>query len=330
MTSEGYKKHIPKVVVFGGGSGTYEVLSGLKKYPVNISAVISMCDSGGSTGRLRKELGILPPGDIRRAIIALSDIPFAEKTLTELFNFRFESGDSLKGHSVGNILIAALAQITGSVDEAISEAARILHSTGNVYPVTLDNTNLVALLTDGTRVYGETNIDRRTVKPHLPIDKIFLTPKAKIYKKAKEAIIDSDLIVFAPGDLFTSLLPVLLVDGVLGAIKRSEAEILYVVNLMTKKGETDNFKASDFVGEVEKYLGEIKTKLKYVVVNKKKKDIKGKISLWYKKYGSIPVLNDLVKKESTFKIIEKDFYSESTFFRHDSKLLASEIVKVLK
>src|SRR3972149_8959855 len=144
-----------KIVVVGGGTGTYQVLSGLKSYPsIELSAVISMCDSGGSTGRLRKELGILPPGDVRRAILALSDLPFAQKTLEEVFDFRFTNAKSLPGHSLGNILIAALTQITGSMDRALSEAARILNASGKVYPVTLDKTNLVAILPDGKRIFG--------------------------------------------------------------------------------------------------------------------------------------------------------------------------------
>ena len=153
-----------KIVVIGGGTGTYQVLTGLKKYPFDISVVISMCDSGGSTGRLRKELGILPPGDVRRAILALSDLPFAHKTLNEVFNFRFTGDGSLAGHSLGNILLAALVQITGSMDKAIEEAAKILNASGKVYPVTLDKSNLVAVLTDGTRIHGETKIDRRSFK----------------------------------------------------------------------------------------------------------------------------------------------------------------------
>lgn len=316
------------VVVVGGGTGTYQVLSGLKKYPINLTAIVSMCDSGGSTGKLRKELGILPPGDIRRAILALSDLPFARDTLSELFNFRFENGESLKGHSVGNILIAALAQITGSMDQAITEAARILHSTGNVYPVTLDSANLVAILTDGTRVYGETNIDRRRIKPFLPIDKIYLTPNTKVYKKAEHALSEADLIVISPGDLYSSILPIFLVDGVIRAIAKSNAKIAYIVNLMTKKGETDNFKASNFVSEIKKYLGVVSPKLKFVFVNQRLKHSKDKVTLWYKKYGCIPVKNDLTKNED-YKIIEKEFLSKTTFFRHDPVVMGKTIMSLL-
>ncbi|BCX14984.1 MAG: hypothetical protein KatS3mg088_667 [Patescibacteria group bacterium] len=318
-----------KVVVIGGGTGTYQVLSGLKKYDIDISAIISMCDSGGSTGRLRKELGILPPGDIRRAILALSDLPFAQKTLEELFNFRFKEGASLKGHSVGNILLAALTQITGSMDKAIEEAARILHVSGSVFPVTLDKTNLVAVLSDGTRIYGESNIDEREIKLELPIKKVYLNPKARIYIKAAKEIKNADLILIAPGDLYTSILPTILVDGVTNAISESKGQLAYVVNLMTKRGETDNFTASDFVSVIERYLGSSFSKLKYVLVNKKINGSRKEMVGWYRKFGSLPVVNDL-KQNNQFKILERDFISKTTFFRHDPDKLAKAVVSVLE
>lgn len=318
-----------KIVVIGGGTGTYQVLSGLKKYDVDISAIISMCDSGGSTGRLRKELGILPPGDVRRAILALSDLPFAQKTLEELFNFRFKKGASLGGHSVGNILLAALTQITGSMDKAIDEAARILHVSGSVFPVTLDKTNLVAVLSDGTRVYGEAKVDKREIKPELPIEKVYLNPKARIYLKAAKEIKDADLILIAPGDLYTSILPAILVDGVTNAISESKGQLAYVINLMTKKGETDNFTASDFVSVIEKYLDSSFSKLKYVFVNKKINGSRKEVMSWYRKFGSLPVVNDL-KPNNQFKIIERDFMSKTTFFRHDPDKIAKAVISILE
>lgn len=318
-----------KIVVIGGGTGTYQVLSGLKKYDLDISAVISMCDSGGSTGRLRKELGILPPGDVRRAILALSDLPFAQKTLEELFNFRFEKGTSLKGHSVGNILLAALTQITGSMDKAIEEAARILNVSGNVYPVTLDKTNLVAILSDGTRIYGEKNIDRRETKLDLPIRSVYLNPTAKVYAKAARVIENSDLVVIAPGDLYTSIIPVLLVKGVNESIVSSGTKIAYVVNLMTKREETAGFKASDFVSEIVKYLGVASSCLKYVFVNKKINHKDSQIKKWYQRFGSVPVQNDL-GGDSGFKVIEGNFVDDATFFRHDPDRIARAIVSLIR
>jgi len=317
-----------KVVVIGGGSGTYQVLTGLKKYPLEISAVISMSDSGGSTGRLRKELGILPPGDVRRAILALSDLPFAQKTLEEVFDFRFKGEGSLAGHSVGNILLAALTQITGSMDKAIEEAARILNVSGKVYPVTLNKSNLVAILEDGSKVFGETNIDMRSFKIGIPIKKIFLSPKASVFKEAARAIREADLIVLGPGDLYTSLMATLLVDGVTDAINASKGKLVYIVNLVTKRGETDDFKASDFINIVEKYLGDAKEKLSFVLVNKKFNLSEQKAGKWYKKFGSKPILNDL-KDNKNFKIIKGSFADTTTFFRHDPEKIAKTIISLI-
>lgn len=322
-----------KIVCIGGGTGTYQVLSGLKKLPVELSAVISMCDSGGSTGKLRQELGILPPGDVRRAILALSDLPFAHKTLEDVFNFRFNGKNGnmkggLAGHSLGNILLAALVQITGSMDKAIAEAARILNASGNIYPVTLDKTNLVAILDDGTRIWGETKIDMRDFNLKHVINKVFLTPKAKVFKDAAVAISNADLIVMGPGDLYTSIVPTLLVSGVNEAIANSKGRIVYIANLMTKRGETDNFKASDFVAVIEKYLGQSKDKLEYVLVNKRTTKQKNDIDRWYQHYGSKPVINDL-QKPVNFKIIEKDFIDSTTFYRHDPEKIAKTLMKIL-
>lgn len=317
-----------KVVVIGGGSGTYQVLTGLKKHPLEISAVISMSDSGGSTGRLRKELGILPPGDVRRAILALSDLPFAQKTLEEVFNFRFEGEGSLAGHSLGNILIAALTQITGSMDKAIEEAARILNVSGKVYPVTLDKSNLAAILEDGSKVFGETNIDMRNFKIGTAIKKVYLSPKASVFKEAAKAIEEADLIVLGPGDLYTSLMATLLVEGVTDAIKASRGKLVYIVNLVTKRGETDNFKASNFVDIVQKYLGDASGKLSYVLVNKELNLTKAKVGKWYRKFGSKPVPNNLTGEEG-FKIIEGNYVDTTTFFRHDSEKIAKTIFSLL-
>lgn len=318
-----------KIVVIGGGTGTYQVLTGLKKYDFDLSAVISMCDSGGSTGRLRRELGVLPPGDVRRAILALSDLPFAQRTLEEIFDFRFNEGRELVGHSVGNILLAALVQITGSMDRAISEAARILNASGNVYPVTLDKTDLVAILEDGTRVHGETKIDMRDFKLKYPIKKVFLSPKAQIFNKAAQAIKDADLIVLGPGDLYTSIVPTLLVEGVNSAIASSNAKVVYVVNLMTKRGETDKYSAAIFVEAIKKYLKDSENKLSHVVVNKNGLRLKGKIASWYRKYGSRPVINDLDEKKLDVRVISGNFVDTTTFFRHNPSRLAKAIISLL-
>ncbi len=255
------KKHI---VVIGGGTGTFTVLSALKKHPVRLTAIVSMADDGGSTGALRDQYGVLPPGDIRRALVALSE---SSGTMRELFNYRF-SGGELGGHSFGNLFLSSLEKLTGSFADAVAEASRILNVGGDVVPVTLNNVRLYARLSDGTVIKGETNIDIPRVKARKPIQRVWLTPRARINPRAKKAIMSADLIVIGPGDLFTSIIPNLLVEGVAATIRRSPAKKVYIANLMTKFGETNGFFAKDFISAIEKYLG--KNSLDYALFNKRK------------------------------------------------------------
>lgn len=318
----------PRIVVIGGGTGTYQVLLGLREYPVDLAAVITMSDSGGSSGRLRRELGVLPPGDARRALLALSGFRLKKKTLNTLFNFRFNNGE-LAGHSLGNLLLAALTQITGRTDLAISEAAKILEVSGQVLPVTTNKTELVAHLKDGTIIRGETNIDVREVKPNIPVEEVYLSPRGKIFSGTKKAILEADLIILGPGDLYTSIVPNLLVSGVNPAIKKSKADLVLVMNLMTKHGETDGFKTSDFVGEIKKYLGPAKDKLIFALVNRKIKATP-KILRWYKKYKAEPVINDLsVGKKNDLEVIIRSFSQKGNLLRHDSQKLARAIMKLV-
>ena len=260
-------KKRPKIVVIGGGTGTYTVLTGFRDFPVDLTAIVSMFDSGGSSGRLRDEFGILPPGDVRQALLALSKLPVDKLILRQLLDYRFSNGIGLKGHSFGNLLLTALTEITGRSDLAIEQAAKILDVQGQVLPVSLDNCHLCARLEDGTIIKGETNIDIRRVRPQLKILDVFLDPPARIFSGAKKAILEADLIILGPGDLYTSTIPNLLVEGVCQAISRSQAKVFYVCNLMTKHGETDGFLVSDFIREIQRYLGSAAKKLKKVLVN---------------------------------------------------------------
>lgn len=320
----------PKIVVIGGGTGTYQVLVGLKKYPVDLTAIVTMADSGGSSGKLRQEFGILPPGDIRRALLALSNLPISKKTLAELFEFRFDpsSKSDLAGHSIGNLLLAALTQIYGREDLAISEAEKILDVSGKVLPVTLDKVHLHGVLEDGTVVEGETNIDVRRVKPSIPIQEVYLKPSAAIYPQAREAILAADLIILGPGDLYTSVIPNLLVKGVNEAIVNSKAKVAYVCNLMTKHGETDGFTACDFVDEIRKYLGPAQEKLAFVLINKKVSFPKTVVS-WYKRYHSLPVEDGIDEQTLGLEVIHDTFAQEGKLVRHDPDKLASAISKIL-
>lgn len=308
-----------KIVVIGGGTGTFVVLTALRNYPVHLTAIVTMADSGGSTGRLRDQYGVLPPGDVRRALVALSG---ASRDLRELFNYRFDSGE-LKGHSIGNIFLTGLEKMKGSFVEAIKVATRVLDVSGEVIPVTLNNINLCAKLVDGTIVRGETNIDIPLHNPEIPIKKVWLEPEAYINPDACRAILSADLIVIGPGDLYTSLVPNLLVKGVVPAIKKSKAKKIYVCNLMTKYGETHGFGARDFWGVIEKYLG--RGVLDYAVFNNKKPS--ASVLRRYRKENAYFVdPSDLDLESIKPRIILADLIEPGRFIRHDPR---KKLAKVL-
>jgi len=248
---QGNKPRMPIITVIGGGSGRFTLLEGLKKLPVEINAIVTMTDSGGSSGRLRTELGVLPPGDVRQCLVALSNSP---KLMLDLFNYRFENGSSLSGHNFGNLFLTALEKTTGSFEKAIGEAGRMLDITGKVIPVTLDKAELCAELADGSMIEGEANIDIPRGK-RAKIKRVFLRPGAKASQKAIAAVQHSDLVVMGPGDLYTSIIPNLLVSGMARAICESKARKVFILPLATKRGETDGFSGRDFVFEIEKYAG---------------------------------------------------------------------------
>lgn len=244
-----------KIVTIGGGTGSYMMLSGLKHFPLHITAVYSTFDNGGSTGVLRDEFGILPPGDVRRCLLALSEGKRAE-ILRQLFNFRFDKKESaLHGHSFGNLFLLALNSIYGSETEAIHKASELLHLKGTVLPVSLDHANLHAVLENGEEITGETNIDVPKHNGDLKIQKLFLKPPARLYPETAAAIHAADIVVIGPGDLYTSLIPNFLVSGMRECLAESPAKKVAVCNVMTKWGETHNFTASDMVRELLSYSG---------------------------------------------------------------------------
>lgn len=309
-----------KIVVIGGGTGVFTVLSGLKNHFFNLTAIVTMADNGGSTGILREEFGILPPGDIRRALIALSHSD--NQILAKLFAYRFSEGGGLTGHSFGNLMLTALERITGDFGVAVREAGKILSVSGSVLPVTLQKTALHAELVDGTMVKGEANIDNPRHDGDLKIKRVWLSPSPQINSEAELAILEADAVIIGPGDLYTSLVPNLLVAGMKEALGKSRAKKIYFVNLMTKFGETNHFKASDFLTTMEKYLGE--NVLDFVVVNDKRPS-----PMRFKPYASeksdfVEVdVEDLPQKPTP---IVADLLRARGFLRHDPE----KIVKVVK
>lgn len=247
-----------KIVVIGGGTGSFTLLSELKNYTHNLTALVNMVDDGGSTGVLRDELGVLPAGDIRQCLVALSTTP----KVRELFSYRFDEG-GMKGHAFGNLFMAALEKMTGSFAEAVETASEVLSVKGRVEPITLDNTKLVVRLDDGTVVNGQHNMESLTI-PEGERPWLDLEPEAHINPRARQAIVDADLVVIAPGLLYGSLAPALLVKGVTRALAESKAKKVYVCNLVTKPGQNDGYKVSDFVAEIERFAG---VPMDYVLYN---------------------------------------------------------------
>ena len=231
----------PKIVTIGGGTGLSTMLRGLKNYSANITAIVTVADDGGSSGRLRRELGVLPPGDFRNCIVALAD---AEPLMSRLFQYRFGQGSGLDGHSFGNLFIVAMSGITGNFEEAIRESSRVLAVRGQVLPSTLENVVLGAELEDDAHVLGESKISAA----NLPIKRVYLQPeRPAAFPDAVRAILDADIVVIGPGSLYTSILPNLLVDGIAKAVASTEALRIYICNVATQPGETDEFGASDHV-----------------------------------------------------------------------------------
>ena len=321
----------PKIVVIGGGTGTYTVLQGLKKFTPNLVAVVTMMDSGGSSGRLRDEFGTLPPGDVRQALVALSA---DTSTMRTLFDYRYDKGGGLEGHSFGNLFLTALSETTGSMGKAIAETSRILNIKGKVLPITTTDTTLVAELEDGTLVKGESEIDEPKHDGKLRIKNIRLEPVAVANPEALVEMKNADAIIIGPGDLYTSLIPNLLVEGVASAIRTSKAKKIYIMNLMTKYGQTYGFTAKDFVGEMLKYLG--KDCLDYVLINTE--PLPTDILKRYEQEQGEPVKDDL--EDNNYKVMRADFLASSgvrkqegdvsrrSLIRHDSAKLAKAILEL--
>ncbi len=323
---------LKNIVVIGGGTGTFTVLSGLKKYPHNLTAIVSMADDGGSTGRLRDELGVLPPGDIRQCLVALSE---ADLSLRKLFNYRFESGN-LKGYSFGNLFISAFEKITGDINKALIDISNVLKIKGKVLPVTLDKVQLKAKLENGVELNGENEINNSWLLSKFGIKKLFLNPRPKANPKAIQSILDADIIIIGPGNIYCSIVPNFLIRGIPEAIKKSKAIKIYNCNLMTKHGHTDRFSVYDFVNVIEQYLGS--RIFDYITFNAKKPS--SALLTKYSSEGEWVEFNKKISDDKRFvgaDLVSSIFYCQNpadelkrTLIRHDSDKLAKTIISLLK
>ena len=309
------------ITTIGGGTGTFNVLSGLGKHKnLNLAAIVTVADSGGSTGELRDEFGILPPGDVRRAIVALSE---DTEVVRRLFEYRFKEGRSIAGHTVGNLLLTALTDIMGDFERGIEELSEMFDVHGKVIPVTLDNVSLGVTLENGDRIVGEADIDIPKHNPDIPIKDAFLLGGGHLNPRAKEAIENSDYVIIGPGDLYTSIIPNLLCRGMSDAIRTTGARIIYVCNIMTKRGETDGFAVEDFVRVLEQYVG--KGVIDYVLVNNG--ELRPDLLMKYEAEGKIPVRlrdRDSILNKG-IKLVERDFTSETDYIRHNPRKLAQTV-----
>ncbi|MFH1767976.1 MAG: gluconeogenesis factor YvcK family protein [Candidatus Omnitrophota bacterium] len=309
----------PKIVAVGGGTGLSTILEGLKEHTSNITAIVTVADEGGSSGRIREEFGILPPGDIRNCLVSLAEAP---KLMRDLFQYRFEEGKGIKGHSFGNIFITALAEVTGSFEAAVKESSRVLAIRGRVLPSSLDKIRLKAEYVDGSTREGEDKIPEE----EKPIKKISIMPfDAKANPEALDAIRKAEIIILGPGSLFTSILPNLLIEGITDVIVRSNALKVYICNVMTQHGETDVFTAADHVETIFSHTK--KQLINCCFVNTGR--LGYNLLLKYSKEKSFPVIAD---KSRLFnmgvEVVEGDFVSKVDYLRHDAVTTAKKINQI--
>lgn len=323
-----YEKRIlikgPRIVAIGGGTGLSTMLRGLKEYSSNITTVVTVADDGGGSGIIRKELGVLPPGDIRNCLLALAD---TEPVLEKLLEYRFEDG-RLKGQSFGNLFLAAMDGISSNFEEAVRKMSDVLAVTGQVLPVTLEDVRLCAELMDGYRIYGESNIGNHNNTHPGKIKKVFVEPSnAKPHREVIESIFNADVIVFGPGSLYTSIIPNLLIEGVTEAIKKTDALKIYVCNIMTQPGETDGYSVLEHIRAIEKHS--FKDIIDFCIINQS--DIPEILKERYQKEGAEAVrINNNLLKDIDTEIVCGEYSSVYNYvMRHDTKKLARSIMKIV-
>lgn len=304
------------ITAIGGGTGLSTILRGLKEISSHIGAVVAVTDDGGSSGRLLEGNTVVPPGDIRNCLVALSP---REGIMEAMFNYRFKNPEELRGHSLGNLMIAGLSDLTGDTATAVRDIGRILNIRGNVIPVTLDDVKLGAKMSDGEEVFGETTI----VRDPRCIREVFLHPRnVLVNAEAVDAIIDADVVLLGPGSLYTSILPNLLVPGIVDALVQTKAPVWYVANIMTQRGETEGYNLSD---HIEAIVGMSERPfLTGVIVNTKK--VEGSSSDNYRKGGLSQVENDMAAvRKYGLRVVGLPLAREDGFVKHDASVLADFI-----
>ena len=310
----------PKIVAIGGGTGLSTILKGLKHITNNLTAIVTVGDDGGSSGRLRKEFGVLPPGDIRNCIAALAS---EEDLVTKLFQYRFKVGNGLEGHSFGNLFLSALCNITGDMMSAVIESSKVLAIRGKVLPATLDDMRLVAQMEDGRVIYGESQIPEAKGKIH----RLYCEPsRPRALPAALKAIREADIIIMGPGSLYTSIIPNLLIRDISQAISKSHAHKAYICNIMTQPGETDFFSVSDHIKTILTHAGYANI-IDAVIRND---SLPSNLASKYRQYGSSPVVIDVENiKKMGIKIINARLIEENEqgLVRHSPKRLARVVYK---
>lgn len=319
-----FAKQNPKIVAIGGGTGLSVLLRGLKEFTPNITAIVTVADDGGGSGKLREDLGMLPPGDIRSCILALAEM---EPTMEKLFRYRFTEG-SLKGQNFGNLFIASMNGISENFEEAVKKVSEVLAVTGKVIPVSLDNITLYAKLENGSVIKGESSIPIKSLEQQSEIDRVFIKPKeSKAVKDAITAIKEADLIVLGPGSLYTSIIPNILINSISRGLIDTKATKVYIPNIMTQPGETDNYSVLRHVEAIIKHCRNIS--IDYIVVNSKK--LSEKTVEKYKLEGArLVTLNKLGREKlekRNIKIIEEELVEiKKDYIRHDTVKLARILV----
>lgn len=316
-----YLEKGPRIVAIGGGTGLAVLLQGLKEYTSNTSAIVTVADDGGSSGRLRQEFDILPPGDIRNCLVALADAP---SLMQDLFQFRFDSSSELSGHSFGNLFITVMTKLTGDFEKAVKESSKVLAIRGQVIPSTLNNVSLVARYKDGSTIEGEAAIPQKK----LPIARVFLKPQeASATPEALKAIAEAQVIIIGPGSLYTSVIPNLLIKDLTDAIAASSALKVYICNVMTQAGETEGYSAFDHINAIIEHSSP--KIIDSCIVNSAK--IPKELLEKYSFENSYPVNVDLQKiRQAGYRVIEDDIVNVKDYVRHDSAKLARIVIGLVQ